>query len=297
MKALGNYILAGKYKATGIISLLSILSLLFPPFSYILSGVPLGLITLRKGAQYAINILFVAFLLTSIFGYFSRMGIGLGAAFTTIVWLPVWMCSMILRITESQGLSVLGAGGVGILFVLVLLLFTDEITILWESWVNKLIEQNFSGSELTRMQELMDQVLPVIPGIIATGVVISIITTLILARCWQSAIFNPGGFRQEFHRLLLPRWLIFITFFCLIISYVELGDLSELMRNFLRVLIVLHVVQGISSVHRIVFNRKFSRNWLVLMYSFLLFFPQILACIGIADVLKRSKKSISTDAE
>jgi hypothetical protein len=60
------------------------------------------------------------------------------------------------------------------------------------------------------------------------------------------------------------------------------------------------VIQGIASVHRIVFIRALSKNWLILMYSFLMFLPQMalfLVCIGMVDALNRGKKSMPGDAD
>ena len=294
MKALGKYLLSGKFKSMAMISLLTILSLLFPPLSFILSGTPLGLVTLRKGAVYGLHVLLGTFLLTAIFGYFSKMGFGLGVAFVSSVWLPVWATSMMLRVTESQALSILSAGGIGILFIFLLTFFNEELSVWWKSWVDVILENNFAGAERIQMQEVLDAILPLLSGIVAAGVVISLITTLLLARSWQSALFNPGGFRDEFQRLLLPRSLTFITFIFVIVSFINLGELTWLARNVLVVLLVLHVFQGIASVHRVVFKRSLSRNWLIVMYCFLMFIPQMaifLACIGMADILNRGKKT------
>jgi hypothetical protein len=300
MKALGNYILSGRFKSVAMISLLTILSLLFPPLSYIISGAPFGLVTLRKGGVEGLYLLLGLFLITSIFGNFSRIGFGLGATFAGSVWLPVWASSMVLRMTESQGLTVLAAGGIGILFILVLAFFNEELTEWWQNWSDTIIENYFTGDEGMQMREILEGVFPLLSGIVSAGIVISLITTVLLARAWQSAMFNPGGFRAEFHRLLLPRWMIFVTLLCLILSMAGMEDISWLARNILAVLVVLFVFQGIAGVHRIVHARRMSKNWLIVMYCFLLFIPQMaifLACIGIVDVLNRGKKTMPNDGE
>lgn len=55
-----------------------------------------------------------------------------------------------------------------------------------------------SATELTQIQVVLDTILPLISGIMAAGVVISLIISVLMARAWQSALFNPGGFWQEF---------------------------------------------------------------------------------------------------
>ena len=57
MRAIGNYILRGRLQAIGVISFLTIFSLLFPALAYLMSGVPVALVTLRKGGQIGIQVI------------------------------------------------------------------------------------------------------------------------------------------------------------------------------------------------------------------------------------------------
>ncbi len=297
MNALGKYLLSGKLQAVGIVSLLTILSLLLPPFSYIISGAPVGLLTFRRGPAYSAQILLGALLLISLFGYFTNLGAVLGAAFALGIWSPVWLTALILRISESQGMMLLVAAGIGVLIVMGSYLYTDELTLLWQSWIDAFLQQDFSATQSAQLQQLFDTSLPLLNGIIAAGMLISLVVTVLLARWWQSRLFNPGGFRAEFQQLLLPRWLTIVTFFCLFLSMLG-GVYQWQVRNLLIVFIVVHMFQGIASVHRIVFTRKLSSNWIIAMYSFLMFLPQmalLMACIGMVDIWKRHRKTVPTD--
>ncbi len=292
MNALGHYILRGKMQAVAITSLLSIVSLLLPPFLYIISGVPVGLVTLRKGGEWGLHVLLGSLLLVSVFGFFINMGAVFGLVFTIGVWLPVWWCAVVLRLTESQGTFVLVAAGLGVAMVLSISLFIDDLTVHWQSWVSSFLESNFPPAEVARMQELFDATLPFFSGIIASGILISLIVTVLLARWWQARLFNPGGFRDEFYQLLLPRWLVLATFLCLLISVFDLGIQLSLIRNILLVLIVIMMFQGIASAHRTVSVRQMSRGWIVAMYGFLIILPQMalfLACIGMVDAWVRGR--------
>jgi hypothetical protein len=298
MKALLTYLLAGKLQAAGVISVLTVLSLLLPPFSYIISGTPVSLITLRKGPYYAIQVMAVALALTSLFGYFTALGVVLGAAYALGIWSPLWVCSTVLRWTESQGQTTLAAAITGILVVLGLQVFSGELTDWWQAWFDEVLQQGFPAAQTVQLREMFDATLPLISGIIASGLIISLMAALLLARWCQSHLFNPGGFRQEFHQLLLPRWLTVLTLICLVGGLVDVGFDQWLVRNLLLVLIVTHMFQGIASIHRVVFKRRLSRGWLVAMYGFLLFLPQtvlFLACIGMADIWIRHGKSAPVD--
>jgi hypothetical protein len=298
MNALGKYLLSGKMQAVGTVSLMTLLSLLLPPFSYIISGATVSLLTLRKGPLHGIQVVFGALLVVSLFGYFTNLGAALGVAFALGIWSPVWLVSLVLRIAESQGVMLLVVAGTGIVTVLGTYLFNEELTVLWQSWLDRFMQQDFSASESAQLQQVFDASLPLLNGIIAAGMVLSLAITVILARWWQSRLFNPGGFRAEFQQLLLPRWLTLVTFFCMVFSVMNTGDYQWQVRNILIVLIVTHIVQGIASVHRIVFSRKFSSNWIFAMYGFLVFLPQMalfIACIGMVDVWVRHRKSVPTD--
>jgi len=298
MKLLGQYLLAEKYKSVAMLSLITVMSLLIPPLTYIISAIPFSLIALRKGGKYSLEVMVFTLLVISLFGYFSRIGLGLGATLTTSIWLPVWLSSMVLRITESQALSVLVAGGIGVLFILVLSPFNRELSEWWQSSINAFLEKSLSATELSQMQAVLDSILPLISGIMAAGDVISLITSVLLARAWQSALFNPGGFWQEFFSLYLPRWVTYLTLFIMVISFAGIEGVSWLAQNILTVLIVMHVVQGIVTVHRTIQNRKLSRSWLIVMYSFLIFMPQMalfIAFLGIVDILKNSNKTPPAD--
>jgi hypothetical protein len=290
MKLLGQYLLAEKYKSVAMLSLITVMSLLIPPLTYIISAIPFSLIALRKGGKYSLEVMVFTLLVISLFGYFSRIGLGLGATLTTSIWLPVWLSSMVLRITESQALSVL--------FILMLSPFNRELSEWWQSSINAFLEKSLSATELSQMQAVLDSILPLISGIMAAGVVISLITSVLLARAWQSALFNPGGFWQEFFSLYLPRWVTYLTLFIMVISFAGIEGVSWLAQNILTVLIVMHVVQGIVTVHRTIQNRKLSRSWLIVMYSFLIFMPQMalfIAFLGIVDILKNSNKTPPAD--
>jgi hypothetical protein len=298
MNTPGKFLLSGKMQAIGLISLLTLLSMLLPPFSYIIGGAPVGLLTLRKGPVYSLQAVFGALLLTSLFGYITNLGAALGAAFALGIWMPVWLVSLLLRISESQGFMLVIVAGVGVVLVLGSYLFTDELSLLWQSWLDRFMQQDIPAADAARLQQLFDASLPLLNGIIAAGFVISLAITVILARWWQSRLFNPGGFRTEFQELLLPRWLTLATFVCLIFSVMDLGLYQWPIRNVLIVLIVSHVLQGIASVHRVIFTRKLSSNWLIAMYGFLVFLPQMgvfVACIGMVDVWVRHRKSVPTD--
>lgn len=298
MNALGKYLLGGRLQAVGIVSFLTVISLLVPPFSYIISGAPVSLLTLRKGPGYSVQIMLGALVLVTLFGQFSGFGVTLGPAVALGIWTPVWACSLLLRVTESQGMLLLAVAGTGAALVLGSYLYDGQLALLWQSWRDRFLEQGFSPTETVQLQQVFDAALPLLNGIIAAGMAISLVITVLLARWWQSRLFNPGGFREEFQRLLLPLWLTVFTLVLVGLSVIDTGDYQGQIRNLMIVLVVVHVFQGIASAHRTVSVRNLSPNWLIAMYVFLLILPQMtlfVACIGMVDVWSRHRKTVPDD--
>ncbi len=298
MNFLGRYLLSGKLQAIGVITLTTLLSLLVPPFTYLISGAPVGLITLRKGPAYSVQILTGSLVLTSVIGGFTNIGTTFGAIFALGIWSPVWLASMLLRATESQSVMLLCAAGIGVITIIGTYLFAEDLTVLWQSWLDMFLQQGIPAEETARLQQLFEAIKPLLNGVVAAGLVISLVLTVLFARWWQSRLYNPGGFGIEFQQLLLPRWAGLVTFSCLLLSAFESGDVQWQVRNLLIILIVIHVFQGVASVHRIVFTRKISSNWIIGMYVFLALMPQmavIMACIGLVDVWVRHRKTVPTD--
>ena len=291
--------LGSRLQAIGTISLLAMVSLLLPPLAYIMSGVPTSLITLRKGPAYGLQVIIGAILVTSFLAYFANLGIATGLSFGLGVWSPVWLCSIVMRVTESQSITVLVAGSLGVVFVSIMRFFVVDITVKWQMLLDEWFDNSFTTDGADQVRAIFDAALPLMNAIMASALVVSIIITVLLSRWWQSILFNPGGFRIEFYRLRLPRLLTILVFICLIVSKVDLEGIKWFGSDVLIICIFLFLFQGISSVHRIVFARKMSRGWLVAMYCFLVIIPQMvlfLSCLGMADSWIGGNKTQSGDA-
>ncbi len=291
--------LKGRLQAVGTVSLLAMSSLLLPPLAYIMSGVPISLITLRKGPAYGMQVIVGAALTTSLLAYFSNLGIATGPSFGLGIWSPIWLCSIVMRMAGSHSLTVLVAGIMGVIFVSIMRFFVVDMTVKWQmlldEWVNNSL--NIDGAD--QVQAVFDAALPLMNAIMASALVVSMVITVLLGRWWQSILFNPGGFRIEFYRLRLPRLLTMLVLVCLIFSMTDMEGIKLFSSDVLIICIFLFIFQGISSVHRIVFARKMSRSWLVAMYSFLVIIPQMalfLSCLGMADSWIGGSKTQSGDA-
>jgi hypothetical protein len=104
---------------------------------------------------------------------------------------------------------------------------------------------------------------------------------LLLGRWWQALLFNPGGFRPEFHQLRLGRPLALLA-----LALFGAAVLSgwPVLSNLVLVLGTLYSVQGIAVAHALVFKLRLSPAWLLLLYLFLVpLLSQLVMALGIAD--------------
>ncbi|MFD2190873.1 hypothetical protein [Pistricoccus aurantiacus] len=114
-----------------------------------------------------------------------------------------------------------------------------------------------------------------------TGLIVLLVSVacLALARSWQAGLYNPGGFRQEFHALRLkPRELGLLIVLGVIGSLVSLPALAML--NWVPLL-----VAGIALIHGFIGLKGMNGLWLVAFYALLITtWPMILIVLLLAVI-------------
>lgn len=287
MQALGNYLLRSRIHAVLTISALTILSVFVSPLSYFISGAPVGLVALRQGPIIGLQVAAGSLVLIALIAMAVNVQPVIPVAFMIFVWLPVILCSGVLRVTQSQGLSVLCAGMAGAVFTAYIHLVLEHIQEWWQVWFERWKEyatSNFTAQQLEQVYEIIS---PLVSTFIISGFVISLITTLLMARWWQSVLFNPGGFRDEFYSLRLPRTLVFPTLLGLFVLLFTADNGSLVFRDVMVLILILYLYQGLSAVHGFIHIKGLSKLWLVSMYVLFFLVPYALllfvTCVGIAN--------------
>ena len=282
MRGLAEFIMRGRLQATIIISLFGIVSLIIMPMSYV-SGAALGLVALRHGIRATIFPL-VAASIVVIAGWFA-MPAHPAIAFPLIfpLWLPVLICAISLRRTPSQGHVLLIVSAFSALFVIAMHLMVGDVVSWWSEWITKASSQmeNISAEGFKK-----DDTLNIINGLIAIVYGISLMVTVILARWWQSLLYNPGGFQPEFYDLRMPR----ITLPGVIMLLLLAGSIDQILFfDLFMVAMMMFFFQGLAVIHALISGQRFGRAGLVPLYGGLLFAPQYLiaglALLGALDLL------------
>ncbi|MBV1959823.1 MAG: hypothetical protein KUG53_03715 [Pseudomonadales bacterium] len=100
----------------------------------------------------------------------------------------------------------------------------------------------------------------------AAAHVVFILISLMLARYWQSSLYNPGGFQQEFHLLRIPSMMAL----ALLIVVMFGGTISPAISGWIPLITVPFALSGLALIHGLVHKKGMGRTWIVVVYLLLI---------------------------
>jgi hypothetical protein len=292
MRVLANYIMRGRTQAIIVASSLALLSLKFPPIS-IFSSAAVALVTLRLGAAEGMYILAGAGIAAALLGHFLIDSYQFALLYASLLWLPIWLIAILLREGRQLSLSVEIAVFIGMLGVAGFYLYNPDPAAMWSSLLEQMVQQN---APIKDIKGWISEFSRYMTGVFAAGTVFSLLFGLFLGRWWQSLLYNPGGFKQEFLDLNTSRKLATSSLLVLAIAFFASGTLSEIAWNMAILLFVLYTVIGTSVLHVVFAQTKLSRYAVPLFYVTLFLVPQVLppvAVVGLIDAWLNIRKKIS----
>ena len=277
----------GRSAAVLIAASTAVLFWLFPPL-LIVSGAVVALVTLRRGAAEGA---LLAVLAGSSAGALAGLLLGLGAMWPMVsvllaCWTPLWILAWLLRATVSLSVTLRAVALLGLLGVGGFYLVLGDPAVWWSQTLDGLRQglTMLPSGERATLEQLLDLLrswAPLLPGQVVSAALLFVLAGLLLGRWWQALLFNPGGFRPEFHQLRLGRPLALLA-----LALFGAAVLSgwPALSNLVLVLGTLYSVQGIAVAHALVFKLRLSPAWLLLLYLFLVpLLSQLVMALGIAD--------------
>ena len=253
MLGLANFAMSGRYRAL-LVAVASSGSLLF---AWIGASV-VALVTLRKGAGEGAWVLLwallPALLLTRISGDSSTLALLLGTSGLALT----------LRGSVNLPLTALCSAAVALVTGLALLLFGQELLGLlaeaFEEFFGALAEQarRDGGAEVVLRPPTALQ----LAGMMGTANGALSFLCLSLARYWQSALFNPGGFGEEFRALRFPPALVA----GLLLAAATLAALGFDFRSWAAALLLPLSIAGFALLHAWVRQSGQGSLWLTAAY-------------------------------
>lgn len=251
MRALAQFVMRGPLQASGVAAVTTAVPLLFW-----IGAAVVGLVILRLGISQGLTIGLWALL--PAFGW-SVFG---GDPTALAVLLQVMLMASLLRITLSWERTLLGGSFLAIVMGLTLpMMYPGLMDELVRAGVSFYEQYNAEvaralGSDLEAV--IRDTMNASMAGsYLAVGVGMTM-----LARSWQSGLYNPGGFRKEFHDLRLSP-AVAVVFTATMVAGPFIGLNAMLLAWVAGTPMFL---AGVALIHGIVGRKQLSGHWLAMFY-------------------------------
>ena len=268
MRALASFIMRGRVQATLVVVISAVLPLLFW-----LSAAAGSLVLLRRGFRDATSVI--------VGGLLAGLAVWvMGDPITFLVIAGALALAAMLRAEHPWSRVLLASAVFAVAFSLVLdLALAQTFDMLAKAFAEampKIEGEPVLSGELIR---------PVLVASTAVTVQLFSVLALMLARYWQAALYNPGGFGREFRELKLPKQTMAVLVAVMVVApfigpqFIILASASSLVL----------VLAGIALMHGLVAQGRLAGFWLVGMYVTLplimqLIYP-LLVVLAIVDSL------------
>ena len=275
MRAILEFAMRSRLGAVGMVALGALMPLLFW-----LSGGLLALITLRRGlAESGIVLVGAIALLLPI--YAVLLGTPLAVLQPlALIWLPVMGMAQVLRATMSLALTVQIGALVAVAAVVVFHGIYGDPAVFWTQTLEALSDRLLTEQPGAGWDQAVEQLAPRLTGLWVTNVLAVAVLCLLLGRFWQAMLYNPGGFRSEFHELRFALWFAVGAGAALIAG--TIGG-PGLMADLGTILGAVFILQAVAIAHAIVARRGWHRGWLIGFYLVLPLLLRPVVLVGLAD--------------
>ena len=289
MKALATFILRGPSQAILVAVGTAVLAMILPPLS-VVSGAAVALVTLRNGPRSGAMVVLGSTAFVALLAYLSLGAVLPSVVFLTVLWLPLWVLGWVLREMRSLALATMVAGMLGIIGVLAVYAAVGDVVVWWQqillSVFEPVMEADGPLADRATVEPILADLSRVMTGIAAAGVSLNVLLCLYLARAWQAQLYNPGGFRSEFHALRLGQPLALVSLGFIALSLLPLGVVSHMAGEIVIVILSLYVLQGLALLHSIVAQRGLHLAWLVVLYLVMLFvIPHLIVLVAVMGLI------------
>jgi len=274
MRGLAEYAMHGRRQAIIVV----VLTGLFP-LVYCLSAAVVGFVNLRKSATEGLIILLWSLLPAALLWM-------AGDSTPVILMLSTAILAQVLKYKESWSRVIMLGTVLAIL---------TQLSLVWqEGYVAELVSIVEEAIDLQRSQGVVveysaSEVVNLLLGFYGAYHFTTVISCLVLARWWQAALYNPGGFKTEFHQLRLePGFAVLLAGFILA-ALTGVPPLS----SWLAIMCIPPLLGGLALLHYLVAWKKLGFSWIVMVYLLALFISPVVILLGLADSIVNFRKRIT----
>lgn len=252
MKGLASFVMRGRFQAL-MVTVAGAGSLLF----CWISAAVVALVTLRKGAGQGAWLMAWALLPAGTLVYVY------GDSGPLTLLLGTMVLAMVLRATMNLSLAVLASVAVGGVTGLAMLAFGSEQLQQIVAYLGEFLatfEQQLSQGDEKIVLARPD--VGQVAGMLGVGTAITSVLCLLLARYWQAALYNPGGFGEEFRALYYPP----VITLALALGAIALASLGQEYRSWAMLCVLPLAFAGLALVHARAAWRGQGTGWLTGFY-------------------------------
>ena len=267
---LASFIMRGRVQASAVAALGNALPLITPA--------TIGLVALRKGFIEG-GLICLWGLLPVFLTYFYSDSNQFFVLLTACNFLNVLLVCGILRYRGDWEMTLVSLVIISIILMgSLLLIFQQDFEVL----VQRLIEVFEEASRQTNIESLKIEKSSI--AVFTTWtIILNTFLGVVIARWWQSTIFKPGGFKEEFQGIRLNRRLLILIFSILVLSSAIFNQYS----NWAYLSIFPLVVGGLSLFHWLINEKNLGKVPIIFTYVFMVLFTPfvvlILALLGTVD--------------
>jgi hypothetical protein len=288
VRGLARLAMRGPMVAAGCAAALALGSMVFG-ILLIPAGAIIALTTLRFGAREGLKVAAVAASMLVVARVGMGHGFGHSLLLATTTWLPAWLLANGLRARRAQDWPLLMCAAMTVLCAAALRLAVGDVTAFWRDKLKPLFDLMAKDAGARFSAEQMEFIAGQMHSWTLIAIFVLFSGTLLLARWWQSELYNPGGFGSEFRELRFPRGMTWAAG-ALSLAYAfgrDGGLVLALAGDACVLLVVLFALQGLAVIHFLARVRGLAGAWLTTLYVMLVLVPQvagpILATTGLAD--------------
>jgi hypothetical protein len=271
MRALAEYVMKGRTEAI-IATVLTTVTVLF---AWIGAAI-VALVTLRQGSRQGAYILFWGLLPATVLAALGDTG-----PVTTLLGVFLVASALKAGASWSWALAVAVISGLltGLLLITLGQVYIEQLLLLLNDALTQLASQATDAEQSAQVLAMIPSAQQV-AGLLGLSNGFVVVMCLVLARWWQSLLYNPGGFKVEFHQLRLPPKLSIVL---LAVALLLLGAGYGL---WALIFSLPFMFAGFALVHGLAGQKQLNPNWLGLFYmSWLLLDPvkALVLILAIAD--------------
>ena len=273
MRALAEFVMRGRIHAIG----MALVAASLPLLNWLGNAI-VGLVILRKGPVEGLFVLMWAILPLGVAFYY------VGDPSPALALIGTAILAYVLRVTVSWEITLVLAVVVSAVGSLIFEFTATAVLATIVEWylqyTSEIAEQLKQTSDIS-----FEEAKKSIMGFFAMGQAYAMIAFLVLARWWQSQLYNPDAFQKEFHQIRMTPVLSGVLVGLLLVCFV----FNEQLGRWIPVLTVPLIVTAIAFVHWLIKFKSLSGSWVFGVYMLLLVLFQVvyplLASLALMDSL------------